>query len=123
MQARPTGVVLLSIALGVLGLATLLAFLVGLARGPSPDASWLLVSLGLIYGITALASATTLWRLSPKAPLAFLSWCASLSVWTLALSFEVAELRSPLMIPSLVVGVLCLITAFRYIRRKCAPAV
>jgi hypothetical protein len=122
-QRRPAGISVLSLALGVLGGATLLAYLVGVVRvSELSEIPWVLFTLGLFYGVLAIAAARTLWQLSPLAPTLFLLWCGSACVYVLVLSNDVPEMRDPLLIPAFLTGLLLFYLGYRYTRRACAPA-
>ncbi len=88
---RPLGITVLSVLLGWLAIAGLgnaivwhLPSVKALAGRLSATAALLLPSgalftfLAVAYGVTAAASSIGLWRMKTWAPLAYLSWCASL---------------------------------------------
>ena len=76
--SRPAGLRLIATVLGILGTATLLAYLaIPFGRTPLPDVDSIAVSLGLLCGVLALASARQLWWLRPGAPKLFLTWAAA----------------------------------------------
>ena len=120
---RPAGVSAISLLLGTLGAVTLLAFPIGLARSaPGSVYEWALALLGAASGAAAVLSARLLWRLSERAPEAFLAWCLSIVAFNVTLAFEVAALRDLLMIPSLVLAVALFILGYRYTARACRPS-
>ena len=122
-QSRPAGIIVLSFVLGAVGGVTLLAYLVGLVRvEESSEIPWILFTLGGFYGVVALAASRAIWKLSPRAPTLLLLWCGSACVSVLTLSWDVPEIRDPLLLPSFATGLVLFYLSYRYTRRMCKPA-
>ena len=121
-RQRPIVLSIVSGVLGVLGAITLLAFPVGLIRGPSPDASWFLVIVAVLYGAFALAASRAIWLLSPLAPSLFLSWFASLLIFSAGLAYQLPDVRVPICL-GVATGLLLFWVCIRHIRRACTRAV
>jgi hypothetical protein len=118
-QRRPMGISILSLSLGTLGALTLIAYPIGLVRAVEiSEIPALLFTLGLVYGVTAIAAAWGLWRLSPRAPSIFLLWCASACAYWTILALDIG----PLIFPGFATGLVLFFFGYRYTRRVCDPA-
>jgi hypothetical protein len=106
---------------GILGVATIALGALAILLGRSGDPGAL--SIGLLYGITAVLTSYGLWNRKRLAPKAFLAWCSTIVLFMSAVFFDDPGLADPWLIPSGILLFAVFYFGWRKIRSVCAPAV